>query len=94
MEDAPRTRGHGSIYNRGCMVRTEIGLQESLEANLISPNCRKRLWRSEIEVTLEDKDASLESLEQRRRTREPCTCLSVTQVKTSTPPVIVHFPYR
>ncbi|KAI9653940.1 MAG: hypothetical protein M1831_005625 [Alyxoria varia] len=37
------------------------------------PHCRRRIWRSEIEVVLNDHRA-LESLERRRRNRAACSC--------------------
>jgi hypothetical protein len=57
------------------MVRTQIDMQQILLTDFTSPNCRKRLWRSEIEVTLGDRDAALESLETRQKRRQPCTCI-------------------
>lgn len=61
------------------MVRLQTNLPERIDSDRVSPNCRKRLWRSEIEVTLDGKEEALKSLEQRRRARAPCTCVSVTR---------------
>jgi hypothetical protein len=40
----------------------------------ISPKCRARVWRSEIEASLSETDKFTEKLEERRKARRPCQC--------------------
>ncbi|KAL9105555.1 MAG: hypothetical protein Q9227_009299 [Pyrenula ochraceoflavens] len=62
--------------------RSEIGWRLNLEnvvlgrlsVEVACPDCRARVWRSEIEASLDNWDASFQDLEQRRLSRKPCKC--------------------
>lgn len=41
---------------------------------LYSPICRGRVWRSEIEVSLDEGDGYARGLERRQKKRQPCQC--------------------
>lgn len=45
-----------------------------LEAEVVCKNCRKRIWRSEIEASREETSAAAEALRRRQQNREPCRC--------------------
>lgn len=64
--------------------QNEAGWRYALEHEIFSRftvevacrNCRARLWRSEIEVSIESNSSEGSSLEQRRKSRIPCQCPS------------------
>ncbi|KAK2760893.1 hypothetical protein FQN54_002133 [Arachnomyces sp. PD_36] len=63
--------------------RNEAGWRLGLENDVLRrfsvevacPNCRARVWRSEVEATLNDDSNYGQRLEQRRKERKPCDCL-------------------
>ncbi|KAI9808938.1 MAG: hypothetical protein M1827_007112, partial [Pycnora praestabilis] len=53
-------------------IEPEVFLRFSFEA--ACPNCRARIWRSEIEATVADGNPTAPLLQDRRNSREPCRC--------------------
>jgi hypothetical protein len=45
-----------------------------LSSSLCSPKCRARIWRSEVEASINQSDYVAGNLEERRKNRKPCTC--------------------